>query len=146
MSEYNGIKFTVQGASIAKGRPKFARMGKFVKIYTPKETVSYENLVKLSFMNECGTDFKPFDCPLVVRIHAYFRRPRSHYGSGKNSEMLKKSAPEFMTKKPDVDNTAKSVIDALNDVAFTDDKLIVALTVAKSYSSRPRCEIEVDPV
>ena len=143
MTEYNGIKFTVMGTPVAKGRPKFARRGNFVSTYTPKKTVSYENLVQLSFMQSAGTDFKPFDCPLMVRVMAYFPRPKGHFGSGKNEGVLKKSAPVMMTTKPDVDNVAKACIDALNGIAFTDDKLIVHLQAAKCYSALPCCEIEI---
>ena len=146
MGEYQGIKFTVQGTPVAKGRPRFAKIGNFVRTYTPKVTVSYENLVKLSFMQACGTDFTPYDCALIVRIEAFFARTKGHFGTGRNEGVLKKSAPEHMTKKPDIDNCAKSIIDALNGAAFTDDKLIATLSVSKSYSSRPRCEVEVYPL
>jgi len=143
MTEYNGVKFTVMGTPVAKGRPKFARMGNFVKTYTPKKTVSFENLVKLSFMQEVGTSFIPLDCAIVMHVQAFFQRPKSHYGSGKNAEVLKKSAPENMVNKVDADNIFKACADALNGVAFVDDKQIVVLTASKHYGNRPRCEIEI---
>lgn len=42
------------------------------------------------------------------------------------------------TKKPDCDNIAKIICDALNGVAYDDDKQIVALKVTKIYSDEPR--------
>ena len=45
------IRFTIPGQPFGKQRPKFSRAGAHVKTYTPKETTSYENLVKL-FYNE----------------------------------------------------------------------------------------------
>ena len=42
------------------------------------------------------------------------------------------------TKKPDCDNIAKIICDALNGVAYDDDKQIVALKVTKIYSAEPR--------
>ncbi len=145
MSEYQGVKFTVQGTPVAKGRPKFARRGKFTVAYTPKKTVNYETLVKFAFIQHVGADFKPFDCPLILRVNAYFPRPKSHYRTGKNAGILKDSAPQHMTNKPDWDNIGK-ITDALNEVAFTDDKLIVTGIVSKHYSDRPRCEVEIDPI
>ena len=47
------IRFTIPGQPFGKQRPKFSRAGAYVKTYTPKETTSYENLVKL-FYNEAA--------------------------------------------------------------------------------------------
>lgn len=47
------IRFTIPGKPFGKQRPKFSRAGAYVKTYTPKETTSYENLVKL-FYNEAA--------------------------------------------------------------------------------------------
>ena len=44
-------------------------------------------------------------------------------------------------KKPDIDNIAKAVLDALNSVAYRDDTQIVELQIRKQYSEKPRLEI-----
>lgn len=44
-------------------------------------------------------------------------------------------------KKPDIDNIAKAVLDALNSVAYRDDIQIVELQIRKQYSEKPRLEI-----
>ena len=38
------------------------------------------------------------------------------------------------TKKPDNDNIAKIILDALNGVAYQDDKQVVSLQVEKYYT------------
>ena len=43
------IRFVVPGQPFGKQRPKFSRAGQYVKTYTPGETVSYENLVKVMY-------------------------------------------------------------------------------------------------
>ena len=48
VSSVSRVCFTVPGAPVPKGRPKFARRGKFVTTYTPAATASYENLVKVT--------------------------------------------------------------------------------------------------
>ena len=48
------VKFTVCGEPKGKGRPRFAKVGNYTKTYTPKETASYENLVKLEYQRQCG--------------------------------------------------------------------------------------------
>ena len=46
-------------------------------------------------------------------------------------------------KKPDIDNIAKVVLDALNDVAYGDDTQVVSLCMAKKYAESPRVEVEI---
>ena len=46
-SKKRSVSFTVYGKPIGKQRPKFARKYGSVMTYTPKETVNYENLVKI---------------------------------------------------------------------------------------------------
>ena len=48
------VSFTVPGKPFGKQRPKMSRRGKFVTTYTPKETVEYENLIKISYYNSAG--------------------------------------------------------------------------------------------
>lgn len=86
----------------------------------------------------------PLDKPLSVQISYYFQRPKSHFGTGRNEGKLKSSAPENHIGKPDLDNLAKFVLDALNKVYWRDDSVIVRLTVDKSYCDRPRTEIIIN--
>lgn len=133
------IKFTVWGKCHGKGRPRFKKVGKFVKTYNDKETVSYETLVKLSFL-ESGCEPYMNHEPLVCTMHIYHEIPKS---------TSKKKATEMLwgvivpTKKPDIDNVCKSIFDGLNSVAFNDDTQIVELHCYKYYSHMPRVEIEI---
>lgn len=47
------------------------------------------------------------------------------------------------TKKPDIDNITKCVLDALNGIAYHDDSQIVRLTVEKFYAQQPRVEVDI---
>ena len=47
------------------------------------------------------------------------------------------------TKKPDLDNVIKSILDALNKVAYHDDTQIVSLSMEKFYSDSPRVEVTI---
>lgn len=47
-------------------------------------------------------------------------------------------------KKPDLDNMAKSVLDALNGLAYIDDSQIYSLTLFKTYSEQPRTELMLE--
>jgi len=76
----------------------------------------------------------PVQGVIRVSIGFGFRRPKSHFGAGKNAGVLKKTAAYEYIKKPDVDNLAKFVLDALNGVFFKDDCQVNFLTAWKHYS------------
>ena len=49
-------------------------------------------------------------------------------------------------KAPDWDNIGKIVTDALNGLAYEDDKQIVDAHVIKLYSDQPRVEVELEEI
>lgn len=137
------IKFTVDGNPGVKKRPKFARMGKFVKTYSPEENVSYENWVKLCYKNQIGEmTFKETE-PLKISIAAFFQIPTS-WSKKKTAQALTNEIKP--TNSKDVDNIAKIILDALNGVAYADDHYITDLEVKKRYSDIPRVEIAMERV
>jgi Holliday junction resolvase RusA-like endonuclease len=72
--------------------------------------------------------------PVDVRLMFFLPRPQGHYGSGRNANRLKPSAPATPAVHPDLDKLVRSVLDALTGVCFRDDKQVVSLTAAKLYS------------
>ena len=46
-------------------------------------------------------------------------------------------------KKPDLDNMAKAVLDALNGLAYIDDSQIYSLTLYKTYSEQPGTYLKI---
>lgn len=133
------IKITIPGSPIGKGRPKFSTFGGYPKAYTPQKTVNYENLVKMAFQ---ASGSKGYDKGIQLRaeITAYFLIPKST-SNKKRFEML--HGVIMHTKKPDADNVAKSILDALNGLAFYDDSQICELGVCKMYSDEPRAEVTI---
>lgn len=109
------------------------------RAYTPKRTHDYEKRVKESYSGEMF----PEDIPLEVHIDAYFQIPKSA-SKKKHGEMQRGSIRPM--KKPDADNIAKSICDALNGVVYADDKQVIRLVVDKWYSDRPRAEVRISEV
>ena len=72
-----------------------------------------------------------------VSLAFQFSRPKSHFGTGRNADQLAASAPEYHTKKPDVDKLARAVLDALTNVVFEDDSRVTVLAATKHYSMAP---------
>lgn len=132
--------FIVSGIPKAKGRPKFSRVGNYVKTYTPKDTIVYENLVRLEYERQCEEIYFD-DLPIRATIKAYFPIPK---GVSKRKHLEMENGLILHTKKPDCDNLAKSILDALNGIAFCDDSQICKLTVHKLYSSEPRVDVLIE--
>jgi Holliday junction resolvase RusA-like endonuclease len=132
-------RFTIPGKPCSKGRPRFARMGNFVRAYTPKSTASYENLVKLSYIGACRQPAYPAGVPLRLSVVAYFEIPKSW-------SKKRKAETVWHTSKPDGDNIAKTM-DALNGIAWHDDSQVAVLHVEKHMTDDwPRTEIEIREV
>lgn len=127
------IEFTVPGVPVGKGRPRTAVRGKFATLYTPKETVSYENLVKLK-CEEAMQGTPPTDKACTVNIHATFPVAQSWSDKKKREAMAGRIHP---TVKPDGDNILKIVCDAINGIAWLDDKQAVFSAVNKRYGEIP---------
>lgn len=131
------MKFVVLGEPFGKQRPRYTKFG---RAYTPKETVNYESLVKVAYMDQIGMDAIISEGNVYVEINAYFKIPKNT--SKKKTESMIKGYIR-PTKKPDVDNIAKIILDALNGVAYSDDTQVVEIIVTKSYSETPRVEITI---
>lgn len=127
----------IPGVPIAKARHRTSKS----KInYNPQS--GEEAAVKWEIRNQVG-NMELFSGPLSVQILGVFPRPKSHYGTGKNAEKLKPSAPEHHTKKPDCDNISKFYLDCMNQVVFEDDKQVVNLVTGKRYGGVPTVFIEI---
>lgn len=129
------MKFVVEGKPVGKGRPRLARYG----VYTPSKTINYEYLVKFSYLQI--TNEKISNGAIKIEIWAYFETNKSD-SQKKQKELL----GQAYTKKPDIDNLAKSILDGLNGIAYGDDNQVTELILHKLYSDRARAEIEITEV
>jgi len=139
-------KYSIEilGQPMAKQRPRASVRGGYARVYTPKETLSYENLVRVMWQEKYGNC--RITTPIFVNIVAYFGLNKSDYTKkGKfTKEALRKLNGNLKpTKKPDCDNIAKIICDGLNSVAYGDDAQIVSLTIKKYYSTQPSVYIEI---
>ncbi|MCC5911424.1 MAG: RusA family crossover junction endodeoxyribonuclease [Clostridiaceae bacterium] len=137
MKKHLRYNFTIYGEPMGKGRHRTTSTG---HQYTPQKTVNYENLVKHSFIESVKGKNKLLEGPLYLEIDAYFKIPKST--SQKKKESMKQGILR-PTKKPDIDNIQKIVGDALNNLAYHDDKQIVDARQRKFYGEVPRVEVRV---
>lgn len=136
------VSFTIPGKAQAKQRPKFNRFSG--RAYTPKQTISFENWVKdCYFRSVSSIDNKPTDKPLKVAITMYVEIPQSKSKKQKEKMLTGEIKPIV---KPDVDNVAKSILDALNGIIYLDDKQVVDLRVRKQYAEVPSVSVWISEV
>lgn len=108
--------------------------------YTPEKTKLYEYAMRQWFIREYPY-FVPFEGRVKVTIIAYFTIPKST-SKKKEAEMLSENISP--TKKPDIDNITKIVLDAMNTFAFKDDTQVIKLQVEKKYSNTPRIYVKIE--
>lgn len=134
------INYTVVGIPKPQARPKVfhrtLKNGKnFVSTYSPKtdwfHLVYTESLkIKNSLKNRLSG---------ALELNLTFCMPIP-----KSISKKKRADLHYVTKKPDVDNLAKAVMDAINNVGiWEDDSQISVLRVSKIYSEEPRCIISI---
>lgn len=131
------IKFIVPGRPKGKARPRFTRSG---LTYTDAKTVKYEESVAMMY---AATHAKKLEkgTPIRVEITAiyYIRKDESVLRHN-----LMAQGTVRPTKKPDLDNVVKIILDALNGVAWDDDSQIVEIVAKKQYGDEPCVIVEIE--
>lgn len=120
----------VKGKPKAKGRPRAAVVtgkdgNQRIVNYTPKKTRTWEDIIRWTWISEKRKKLKG---KIRLDVYFYFSIPKS-YSRSKRVEL----GTSYYDKKPDIDNLIKTVMDALNDLAFDDDKQVVILVASKFY-------------
>jgi crossover junction endodeoxyribonuclease RusA len=137
--------FTIRADGMPKGQPRpraFSRGGK-AAVYDPGTAEGWKSAVAESAKDLAGGAIIH---PLSVTLTFFMPRPKSHY---RTYGGLKNSFPVFMhDRKPDADNLAKAVLDALTAIrVWQDDDQVCELTIRKYWEQRgthaPGCVIAV---
>ena len=120
--------FIVYGQPQGKARPRFTRTG---RAYTPKKTADYEDEIRLMAKAAMGIT-EPLETPIAAYIYISMPVPQS-YSKKRSKDCL--DGFERPTKKPDLDNAIKSVLDGMNGIVYKDDSQIVSLHATKRYDT-----------
>ena len=129
------VQFVVDGVPV-KYRP---RLGSNKNVYTPRKTREDEGRIVWAAKAAMGSR-PPFTGPIELEVHAYLPVPRS-WGKARRAAAL--TGCIRPTRTPDWDNIAKAISDALNHIAFVDDKQVVAAHVFKSYAESAHTVITI---
>jgi Holliday junction resolvase RusA-like endonuclease len=134
------IEITIPGEPKTQQRHRTFKRGTFTGTYDPSEK-DKKNFLVLCMGNKPD---RPIDSPINMELKFYSGRPKNHYGTGKNANVLKQNAPYFNISRPDIDNLQKFVMDSLNSIFYRDDSLICLLSSVKLYDDIPRTEITIE--
>lgn len=107
------ICFKVNGQPQGKARPRTA--------------INYEARIRKEFMKAGGTKQK---APCCVDVWASYKIPKSW----KHTKIMDAVNGEVIPGKPDVYNVLKVVLNALNGVAYEDDKQVISAYCSKAFA------------
>lgn len=138
------LSFTVAGLPKPQPRAKAARIGGFIRLYTPytKDAKDWRSAVIAAAL--------PFAAQVSgaaeLRLHFALPRPKAHFLKAG----LRPDAPAYPIARPDTDNLAKLVMDALTEAGVWPDDCVVCSThIHKRYAdgtTEPGCIIQIDPL
>ena len=133
------ISFTVNGPAVPKQRPRISGR----RAYTPKRTKDYEERVLNAFRSSYSGFYPAFgkDTPVWVEIRIGQAIPKSWSRKKQLQAELGEIVP--LSRNGDIDNIAKSILDALNGFAYEDDCQVTTLIITKQYGVNPCAEVQV---
>lgn len=123
------LQFTIPGKVVAKQSFRYTRDG---RKYINSDVKNYANWVRLCF-KDTHPEHLPsvfFEKALIIVISAYFEVPKSYSKKKRDMCLTGHIRP---TVKPDTDNISKNIKDALNGIAYPDDKQVVEERISKFY-------------
>ena len=118
----------IKGVPVAKARPRVTMVGGKARAYTPKKSADWERQIAREWTHERQS--------AAVRLDIVFGMPIPQSWSKKQQDAAA-SGLLLPSKKPDIDNLIKAVMDALNGVAYDDDNQVIELSAKKVYAPEP---------
>ncbi|WP_178381961.1 RusA family crossover junction endodeoxyribonuclease [Paenibacillus sp. P32E] len=83
----------------------------------------------------------PFQTPIIITADFYYKIPSDFRVADKKLAREGKKRPAV---KPDIDNVAKALMDALNKIAYRDDNQVVGLHTNKYYADEAKIVIHIE--
>lgn len=131
-------EFEVPGDIVGKQRP---RVNMYTgNVYTPNRTKDYEEWIKQNFFIKYP-NYKMLENRVSIEIIAYLKIPKNTSKDNKEKMLQNNISPQ---KKPDIDNIAKIVLDALNDYVIKDDIQVSKIVIEKKFSEEEKMYIKIE--
>lgn len=129
------IEFFVPGiARTAGSKSAFKdKIGKVHLTHAGKHSKGWMDSVKWWALKTYGERTVLLTCPVTLKLTFFRQRPKGHYRTGRNVGLLKDSAPQYPTSKPDLTKLTRAVEDALTGIVWKDDSQVVRQNTNKVY-------------
>lgn len=130
------MNFWVVGTPAPQGSKSVSRTGHMYE--ASKKVKPWRAAVQARAEAEIrGTEWVTAAGPVHVEVLFFLERPKSHYRQGAFSDVLKQTAPEYPTYKPDCDKLQRSTLDALTSArVYVDDSQVVLVHAEKAWAIR----------
>jgi hypothetical protein len=102
-----------------------------------------EAMFRLFEEGDYGATRDLFHGPLGLVVVFTLRRPKGHFGTGRNAGVVKDSAPAKPVVKPDCTKLLRAVEDACTGVVWADDAQVVEQLVSKRYGEPEGAHVQV---
>lgn len=118
----------ILGEPVGEGRPRAVRMGSRVRVHAAPKSAMWRAAAAQQMATEWG-DRPPWSAMCGVSVTAYMPRPKSRPKDVTKEAWMCRNAVS-RRQKPDVDNIAKAVLDAIVQAGIiADDTQVVRLIV-----------------
>ncbi len=135
------IEILIEGEAVGKGRPRVYRNHGITRAVTPEKTRNYEAKIKAAYIEKYGNRIEYPDQALNIRLLISVGIPKSTAKKKRENMLSDRIRP---TKKPDIDNVIKIILDGLNGLAYEDDKQVVAIKALKCYAKEPFVLVQIE--
>ena len=124
------FSFYISGEPVAKARPRFSNG----RAYTPRKTTEWENTVRRVVRKRLPENWKPWEGEVSIALVFNMKIPKST--TKKRKEEMHTHTVKH-SKRPDLDNLVKAILDGLNGVAYVDDGQVTDIYSSKRYADEP---------
>jgi Holliday junction resolvase RusA-like endonuclease len=128
----------IPGVPVPQGSARAFVVGnRAVVTHANKRTVPWRDTIRAHVHNDMVNNNLPL-APrgaVVVMATFVFPRPKGHFGTGRNADALRESAPKWHVTKPDGDKLIRALLDALTGTAYHDDAQVDGIQAKKRYAS-----------
>lgn len=135
----HSYKFVIDGIPKAQKQTRFRMINGRPMCYDPSK--KDKSAIQKSIATGCPS--QPLEWPLELTIMFYMPIPKGTSRAERERMIRHVRLPD---KKPDEDNLAYLVTNALKGYVYDDDRRIVAKHVYKLYGTKPRTVIKVTPI
>ena len=133
------FQFVVHGIPLAQKQTRFVRRGSFVQTYDP----SRKDKERIQWQIKPFAPEIPLSQPVELTIAFFVPIPKA---TSKRLRLQMINRVILPDKKPDEDNLAYLVTNALKGIVYDDDRRVCVKHVYKFYGSEPRTVIRVRPI